>query len=53
MIAAATPYPVTIYPDIAIPGRYWPGIHYIGRLIGDIAIDRTTSDGKTACYSND
>lgn len=53
VITAATPNPVTIDPDITIPRRHRPGIHYIRRLIGHIPVDGTPGDGKTARYSYD
>jgi hypothetical protein len=53
VIATATPDPVAVDPDITVSGCYGPGIDYIGGLVGDVAVHRTTGGGKTARYSDD
>jgi hypothetical protein len=53
VVPAAAPDPVAIDPDIAISGRYGPGIDHVGRLVGDVSVCRTARGGKTAGYSDD
>src|ERR1700722_660750 len=53
VVAATAPYPVAVDPDIAVSGRHGAGVNNIGRLVADIAINRTARRSETACYSND
>jgi hypothetical protein len=53
VVAATTPNPIAVDPDITVSGRYRAGIDNVGRLVADIAVNRTAGRSETACYSND